>query len=559
MPEDLLSLYTALRHLSPLETLNDAEIIRIAEAAQVVSLSQGENLPIPDNLQAPFYLVISGHVLHQILQSRGASKEKRLKPGDFCGADYTLFGLVLPQSITAQTPVDLLYLDSATLGQLMTEIPGFKEGLRKVDYMSRLAQNKHFQWIGEDEIVHLIARKHLAYLWVALALPVLVLLLAVLLFVGSSLSETASVQYALEWIGLLVLFAGLAWAIWRFIDWGNDYYIITDQRVVWLESIIGLYDSRQEVPLAMIQSSQVSTPFLGRILGYGNVIAQAFMGKVTFKFVNEPYKVKAMLDKWQKMVSVRVQKQDTEAMEKVIRRKIDPPPEMLPHTQPALEPVEQPAQAPAKRRRKFSIFSERMEDGDVVTYRKHIYVLFTKTWVQLLLGIGILFLIYLVVNAGLAGKISPGVLAIFLIILLLAGIGVFLWWLYQYIDWRNDIYRITSDKLIDSMKKPLGDEVTRSAPLANIQSLDYTREGIIGVLLNYGNVIVNVGTDKLTFVGVHDPARVQADIFNRMYTTQRKKQLVEAAKQWDQVSDWLAAYHRQAEDLRKTQNQNKTG
>jgi hypothetical protein len=559
MPEDLLSLYTALRHLSPLENLTDAEIIRIAEASQVVSLSQGENLPIPDNLQAPFYLVISGRVLHQVLQSRGASKEKRLKPGDFCGADYTLFGLVLPQSITAQTPVDLLYLDSATLGQLMTEIPGFSEGLRKVNYMSRLAQNKHFQWLGEDEIVHLIARKHRAYLWVSLALPALVLLLAVLLFVGSSLTDTASVHYALEWIGLLVLFAGLVWAIWRGIDWANDYYIITDQRVVWLESIIGLYDSRQEVPLAMVQSSVVSTPFLGRVLGYGNVIAQAFMGKVTFKFVNEPYKVKAMLDKWQKMVSMRVQKQDTEAMEKVIRRKIDPPPEILPQTQPALEFAEQPAQAPAKRRRKFSIFSERMEDGDVVTYRKHIYVLFTKTWVQLLLGIGILFLIYLVVNAGLAGKLSPGVLAVFLIVLFLAGLGVFLWWLYQYIDWRNDIYRITSDKLIDSMKKPLGDEVTRSAPLANIQSLDYTREGIIGVLLNYGNVIVNVGTDKLTFVGVHDPARVQADIFNRMYTTQRKKQLAEAAKQWDQVSDWLAAYHRQAEDLRKTQNQNKTG
>ena len=215
MPEDLLSLYTALRYLSPLENLTDAEIIRIAEAAQVVFLSKGENLPIPDNLQAPFYMVISGRVLHQILQSRGVPKEKRLKPGDFCGADYTLFGLVLPQSITAQTPVDLLYLDSATLGELMTEIPGFKDGLRKVDYMSRLAQNKHFQWIGEDEIVHLIARKHLAYLWVALALPALVLLLAVLLFVGSSLSDTASVQYALEWIGLLILVAGLVWATWR--------------------------------------------------------------------------------------------------------------------------------------------------------------------------------------------------------------------------------------------------------------------------------------------------------------------------------------------------------
>jgi hypothetical protein len=144
-----------------------------------------------------------------------------------------------------------------------------------------------------------------------------------------------------------------------------------------------------------------------------------------------------------------------------------------------------------------------------------------------------------------------------LVFLVLAGIAIFLSWLYFYIDWRNDIYRITSDKLIDSMKKPLGDEVTKSAPLANIQSLDYERKGIIGVLLNYGNVMVNVGTDKLVFVGVHDPARVQADIFYHMYTSQRKKQLTEAAKQWDQVSDWLAAYHRQAEDLRKSQEQSK--
>jgi hypothetical protein len=560
MPDDLLSLYTALRHLPALEALTDAEIIRIAEAGQVVFLSKGENLAIPDNLQAPFYMVISGRVLQEISQSRREPQEKRLKAGDFCGADYALFGFIVSQSITAQTPVDLLYLDSAVLTQLMTDIPGFRDGLRRVDYNSRLAQNKHFQWVGEDEIIHLIARKHSAYLWVALALPALVILLAVLLFVGSSLSNTASVQYAMEWIGLLVLFAGLVWAIWRGIDWGNDYYIITDQRVVWLESVIGLYDSRQEVPLAMVQSSTINTPLLGRILKYGNVIAQAYQGKVTFRYVAEPYQVKAILDKWQKMVSVRVQKQDTEAMEKVIRRKIDPPPETLPQAQPAPAPAQQPAQESTKQRRTLSgIFRSRMEDGDVITYRKHIYVLLTKTWLQLLLGIGVFFLFYWLVNAYMAGKVSPGVAVVSLIILLLSGIGVFLSWLYHYIDWRNDIYRITSDKLIDSMKKPLGDEVTKSAPLANIQSLDYTREGIIGILLNYGNVIVNVGTDKLTFVGVHDPARVQADIFNRMYLTQRKKQLAEAAKQWDQVSDWLAAYHRQAEDLRRTQNQDKTG
>jgi hypothetical protein len=562
MPDDALTLLPVLRNLPALETLSETELARIAGAAQVIYLSKGENLPLQDDLQTPFYMLISGKAVHKIVFRRGLPKERLMKAGDFCGADYVLYGLIYPQSITAQTSVLLLYFDSSTLAELITEIPGFKEGVQRVAYMSRLAQGRHFQWVGEDEIMHLVARKHPAYLLVALALPTLIGLVALFFFLGIAWAETASVRYALEWMGLLILFIALVFAGWRALDWANDYYIITDQRVVWLEEVIGLYDSRQEVPLAMVQSSQINSSFIGRLLGYGDVTAQAYLGKVIFRHVGEPYKVKAVLDKWQRLVSLRVQKSDTEAMEKIIRRKIDPPPETPPQVQPqtAVEAVQPPVQSPVQKRRGLSgFFRERMEDGDVITYRRHIYVLLTKTWGQMLLGLLVVFLIYQVVQYQLIGTITLGVAVILLAVLGLAGLGNFLWWLYRYIDWSNDIYRITSDKLIDSMKKPLGDEVTKSAPLANILSLDYERKGIIGILLNYGNVMVNVGTDKLNFIGVHDPARVQADIFNRMYISQRKKQLAEAAKQWDQVSDWLAAYHRQAEDLRKSKKESKTG
>ncbi len=561
MPDDAFSLLPVLRNLPALENLSEADLARIAGAAEVVYLNKDENLPLKDDLQTPFYMLISGKATHKINYRRGVSKERLMKAGDFCGADYALYGLIYPQAITARTPVLLLYLDSNTLTQLLTEMPDFKEGVKRVDYIARLAQDKHFRWIGEDEIIHLIARKHPAYLLVALALPALIGLVALSFFLGMTLAETASVRYALEWMGILILLIALVFAAWRGLDWANDFYIITDQRVVWLEEVIGLYDSRQEVPLAMVLSSQITSTFIGRLLGYGQVTAQAFFGKVVFRHVAEPYKVKAVLDKWQRLVSLRVQKSDTEAMERVIRRKIDPPPEPPPQAQAQTqsEPAQQPAQQPVRKRRGFlEFFRERMEDGDVITYRRHIYVLFTKTWGQMLLGLLTIFLFYQVIQFQLAGKISLGFAAVLLVFLFLAELGIFLWWLYCYVDWRNDIYRITSDKLIDSMKKPLGDEVTKSAPLANIQSLDYERKGIIGVLLNYGNVMINVGTDTLTFVGVHDPARVQADIFNRMYISQRRKQLAEAAKQWDQVSDWLAAYHRQAEDLRKSKSQPKS-
>ena len=50
-----------------------------------------------------------------------------------------------------------------------------------------------------------------------------------------------------------------AWAVWNYIDWGNDYYILTNQRVVWLEKVVGIYDSRQEAPLSTVLSVGVET------------------------------------------------------------------------------------------------------------------------------------------------------------------------------------------------------------------------------------------------------------------------------------------------------------
>jgi hypothetical protein len=130
-----------------------------------------------------------------------------------------------------------------------------------------------------------------------------------------------------------------------------------------------------------------------------------------------------------------------------------------------------------------------------------------------------------------------------------------LWWLYNFIDWRNDIYRITPDRIIDSERKPLGDEISKSAPLENILSMDYERLGLLGVVLNFGNVIINVGAEnRFVFYGINDPARAQSDIFNHIITFRRRKQLTDATQEWERVSDWLAAYHRQSEEMRESRN-----
>jgi hypothetical protein len=118
------------------------------------------------------------------------------------------------------------------------------------------------------------------------------------------------------------------------------------------------------------------------------------------------------------------------------------------------------------------------------------------------------------------------------------------WWLYVYEDWRNDIYRVTAEQIIDIEKKPFSTEQKKAAPLESILSIEYERLGFLGVLLNFGTVKINVGGTKFDFSYVYNPSRVQQEIFRRIEERKVKKKLVESESERERLSDWIVAYHR---------------
>jgi hypothetical protein len=128
------------------------------------------------------------------------------------------------------------------------------------------------------------------------------------------------------------------------------------------------------------------------------------------------------------------------------------------------------------------------------------------------------------------------------------------WWLYQYVDWRNDIYQVTDKNIFDIERRPLGTEVRKSAPLENILSLEHERVGFLGYLLNYGNVTINVGEARFIFLGVHEPASVQQDIFNRMYALRRGREQAKVTQERDRVVQMLERYHRELEYRRESED-----
>jgi len=157
------------------------------------------------------------------------------------------------------------------------------------------ARRMRFNWLTPGEQVYAVARRHPIILYQALFLPVVGLVLAVAAGVGVWLYLNDALWGVT--VGGLGVLAVLGWMWWLVLDWGNDYFIVTDQRVVYLEKIIGIYDSRQESPLGSVLSVDVRiTDVITRSIGIGDVLVRTFSGAISFTSVGNAAGLAALVE-----------------------------------------------------------------------------------------------------------------------------------------------------------------------------------------------------------------------------------------------------------------------
>ena len=358
------------------------------------------------------------------------------------------------------------------------------------------------------------------------------------------------------------MLAVILWAVWVIIDWGNDYYIVTNQRVVWLEKVVGIYDSRQESPISTILSVGVEANQFGRILDYGDVIVRTFVGKILFNNVDHPAQAARMVEEyWQRTREAAVG-MEKDAMKNAIRKRLGIPVPVP--AKPAAGPVKPAASPP---RRGFwgilkllgaDAFKLRLEAGDTVIYRKHWVVLIMQAWMAVTGTLAALALfIYrlgqlafdpLLAFISFQGGLTVDAWAGALFITLFPFLG---WLAFEIADWSNDKFEVTPEQIIDLDKKPFGTETRNAAQLDSILGTEYKRIGILGNIFNYGTVYITVGGSKFAFEDVIDPAAVQSDIDRRRMARTAKKKEAEVSAERERMADWLATYHHSAEDFRK--------
>ena len=127
--------------------------------------------------------------------------------------------------------------------------------------------------------------------------------------------------------------------------------------------------------------------------------------------------------------------------------------------------------------------------------------------------------------------------------------------LYQYVDWSNDIFKVSKDKIFDIDRKPFGEEQSRSASLEEIESLEYKRQGLLSIFFNYGTVYIHIGAQNFEFEDVREPASVQQDINQRYMEDRHKRESGKAKKDRSEMLNWLLAYNQGADEFLELQAQ----
>jgi Cyclic nucleotide-binding domain len=539
--------------------LEEGELAAIAEALDEVSVPKDAVIFQQESKADSFYLIYGGSVRIVRRQQGKEFELARLVKEDYFG-EMALIAQRRRRSatITALTDTSLLVLSRKDFENLYKQKPNLRLNLEVAIRSRRLARRLRFKWLRPNEVVYFLARKHPIILFQNLVFPVLLLLVPLGLFYSWLAIVQLFIVGLAAWGSLLAI---VGWILWLYVDWGNDYYIVTNQRVVWLEKVVGIYDSRQESPLSTIVSVGIEASQFARIMDYGNVIIRTFVGKIPFSHVIHPNQAARMIEEYWMRTREAAVGLEKEAMKDAIRKRlgIPIPPKPAPNSAPPPAPL--PRRASLLSLLGANTIKLRYESGDTVIYRKHWVVLILESWMPVLgiLASFVLFLrrlyqllflpneAFISFEGGISVDVWAG--ALFLIMMVFFG-----WFVYRVLDWSNDKFEVTQEQIIDIDRKPFGTETRNAAQLENILGTEYRRLGILGNIFNYGTVYITVGGTKLAFEDVMDPAAVQSDIDRRRAARMEKKTQATVAAERERMAEWLATYHKSAQEFVEEEN-----
>lgn len=532
--------------------LDNEQLAILSQAMDSRAIPKGEHVYSLNGDALHFYILYRGKIRLRRDVGEEELYDAVIAPGDFFGLESISGEPYWVTDAIAEEDSIVVYLTSEQLDDISRDIPDLRYRLDLAVRSFNLMWNVSLAWREPDEAIYYFARRHLIYMLIRMIGPFILLLVALTAFLIGQLAMQGSMIVPLVLAGSF-LTAGLLWGVWIFFDWANDYFVVTDRRVLVFEKVILMFDSRTETPLEAVLAVNQRTSWLGRILNFGDISVKSFTGTNSMNFLEATNEVQQIIEYLLLRARQRKSSEELRNISQTIRQRLGNQAQAgAPQRRAGAQAGEQQQSEPQPAQVRMSplhrqiatFLNLRIEENGVIIYRKHWFILLQQIWAPTLILL-FLFLVF-VLRVG-------GVFAAFSLVSLSAvvfplGLIVFAWWVYQYVDWTNDLYVITSEQLIDVDRRPLGTETRKAAPLKNILSIEYQRLGIVGNLFNFGTVFIKVGETTFTFDYVHDPRRVQRELFNRFSEVKERERKAEEQADHKRMADWIETYHRWQED-----------
>jgi uncharacterized membrane protein YdbT with pleckstrin-like domain len=562
MDEDTaIQYFNFLRQIFLFNSLDDEQLDGLLGNLELVEYDEDQIIFNEGDVAEYFYVVYQG----KVKISRSDPVEEQLwgmfGVGEYFGEQAML--LKQPRSANAVVvdPVILFQISNEVFLQLIDNFPELRADLVAVIESRELSRRIKFEWLGKEEVIYLLSRKHEFFLYKSLVLPIILGLMAIPVFIFGNGNSSPFIHLTFLIGAAVMLAAAVLWSIWNRLDWGNDYYLVTNQRVLWIERVIGLYNSRREAPLTTILAVNVTSSQVGRILKYGNVDVRTFTGSIFMRNMGRPNLFASFVKGHQFIAQQHMRESELRDMQVALQQSLglsQGDTVQTPHKPLQRISTKKPPSKPqtmSLKERFETFFQVRYEKGGVVTYRKHYLILLSKIGSPSLAFLGLVAFSIFVIWQSFSGVSFIFSLSAWIILLLPMFTIVLLWWGYQYLDWSNDIYRLTPDQILDIEKKPLGSEDKKTAPLDSILSIEHARSGVIELIFNFGDVTINVGETKFLFHGVYNPDQVHQDVADYMEARKQRKRAAEAKSEQERMVNWFKTYYKQTEGQDNNQNE----
>lgn len=550
--------------------MSEAQLEDIADVADRKSYKIGYEIFQQGKEAEFFYIITKGQL--ELLQEDEKGQVypiSYLYPDEFFGDIALLYNEPYNGTVRAMEDSEALVIHKDHFLRLLSDYPKLEKDLNRQGLEIEKRVTERFEGQMKGEMILYFRRRH----WVALVqrfgrvLFIMVLWALMVLFAYALFQDNEDTLIFVGNVALMFLMVPAGLTLWQIIDWMNDYYIVTNERVIKIEKVIALLNERYEIPLTKIQNVTNSYPTpVGQLFGYGKVtISTAARKDPKIKHDHGGLLVLDYMPNAEH-IAERIMREQNREKQMLAQREMTEKREAIRNKLGIKDGADQSAHAVAMQKvanapkpiPKPSIWNRfgfnfnknlhhfvpfmRHQQGDLIIWRKH-WIILLRDWMLPLSSLTLLMAVIWFAEPWLLSQ-DISINAIWAVTLLIIFLHVLaLAWLYE--DWRNDTYTLKKDVILDEQKRPFGfgKKVLR-ASLDAIQDIRFIQRNPLWVWLRVGHVIVQTASEDgdFTFYWVYNPRKVQSDIFAyiRQRKVQRRKREVAVINQ--EVLDILKLY-----------------